>query len=825
MPFVVGESIGPYRILEQLGQGGMATVFKAYHAALDRYVAIKALHPAFMEDPNFHARFQREAQVVAKLEHPNIVPIYDFAEYESRPYLVMKYIEGETLKARLADATLDQIELIQIVKAVGAGLTYAHQKGILHRDVKPSNVLLGHDGCVYLADFGLARIAQAGESTLSSDMMLGTPQYISPEQAMGLGELDERTDIYSFGVMLYEMIVGQVPFSADTPFSIIHDHIYTPLPLPRSVNPEVSESVERVLLKALAKERVDRYPDATTLAEAFERAILVEPGKGPVDSHLTPDATQIAEPYPASDTITVPDTGQVQEFQPAAPEMTAPLGILDGPDDVSVLRVKSRRRFRWWYILMGILLIIACCICSLVGYGVFVGFPDRVEPSSEQFQEDPILEPISEFGPQSDVWVDEIPLPEAQAKIEDDPQNPYAWLELSEAYSQAGHTEEARSALDRALEIAGDDPDFYYYAAEELGARAIWVEAAHVYLDGILRFSPDGVPEDIKNGLSEAVYWGAEYPNAGEDIPIPRIADVDLPLAQVAKARYEFYQGDPGEAERILEEVLMEINPGMPEAILLQAEMFSTWGDPGTAMDILFEMTGRDDIPDWIQEYIEFLAEDSLIQLDEAQRLVEENPNDPWLQLDLYAAYLALGMRDEAQGALEHALQLGDGDPEVLIFAGDISAAYGNWLQAAQLYSHSVRKTQSGAPTEVTEKFMQALFYGATEEGAPEVIASLESPLPENDQGALPPIIRDTLIARYKLYFEGAGEAEIIINDVLRRSPNLPMARMVQAEVYLILGDLDQSQEILLDLETQQGLFPWMHEEIGFMLSYINPDL
>jgi serine/threonine-protein kinase len=259
MPFVVGENIGPYRILEKLGRGGMATVFKAYHLALDRYVAIKALHPAFMEDPNFLARFQREARVVAKLEHPNIVPIYDFAEHEGRPYLVMKFIEGETLKARLLRSTIERDEMIQIVEDIGDGLNYAHKKGILHRDIKPSNVLLGFDDRIYLADFGLARIALAGESTLSSDMMLGTPQYISPEQAMGTRELDEGTDVYSFGVMLYELIVGKVPFSADTPFSIIHDHIYTPLPLPTHVNPNIPEAVERVLLKALAKQRKDRY--------------------------------------------------------------------------------------------------------------------------------------------------------------------------------------------------------------------------------------------------------------------------------------------------------------------------------------------------------------------------------------------------------------------------------------------------------------------------------------------------------------------------------------------------------------------------------------
>src|SRR5574340_606061 len=164
MSFNVGENVGPYRIIEQLGQGGMATVYKAYHAALDRYVALKALHPAFGEDPNFLARFQREARLVAKLEHPNVVPVYDYAEHEGRPYLVMKYIEGDTLKARLTSGPLSAEEINKVVESVGAALGYAHKQGVLHRDINPSNVLLANDGQIYLADFGLARIAQAGES-------------------------------------------------------------------------------------------------------------------------------------------------------------------------------------------------------------------------------------------------------------------------------------------------------------------------------------------------------------------------------------------------------------------------------------------------------------------------------------------------------------------------------------------------------------------------------------------------------------------------------------------------------------------------------------
>jgi len=283
----------------------MATVYKAYHAALDRYVALKVLHPAFGEDPNFAARFQREARLVAKLDHPNIVPIYDYSEHEKRTFLVMKFIEGETLKARMARGPLASDELAKIIEAVGSALAYAHKMGILHRDIKPSNVLLVPDGSIYLADFGLARIASAGESTLSGDMIMGTPQYISPEQAMGKKELDEGTDIYSFGVMLYEMVVGQVPFNADTPFSIIHDHIYTSLPIPHTINPGVPEPVERVLLKALSKERADRYASVTEMADAFKQAWLSAgvPMKGTTITMPPQVAPVSAKPAPAAEMV------------------------------------------------------------------------------------------------------------------------------------------------------------------------------------------------------------------------------------------------------------------------------------------------------------------------------------------------------------------------------------------------------------------------------------------------------------------------------------------------------------------------------------------
>ncbi len=267
-----GQTVGPYQVIGQLGHGGMATVYKAYHPRLDRNVAIKVMHKAFMEDAGFITRFEREAQIVAKLEHPHIVPVYDFSELDGQPYLVMKFIEGQTLKRVLSDGPMVLPEIIRVMDDMAGALTYAHQHGVLHRDIKPSNIVIDSKGVPYLTDFGLARVTKAGASTLSADMILGTPQYISPEQASGQGDLDPRTDIYSLGVILYEMVVGRVPFNADTPYAVVHDHIYTDLPLPSAINPVVPPQVEAVLLKALAKKPADRYNTAIEMMSAFKQA-------------------------------------------------------------------------------------------------------------------------------------------------------------------------------------------------------------------------------------------------------------------------------------------------------------------------------------------------------------------------------------------------------------------------------------------------------------------------------------------------------------------------------------------------------------------------
>lgn len=268
-----GDSIADYEIVAQIGAGGMATVYQAYHQRLDRYVAIKVMHETFARDETFLERFQREARIVARLEHPHIVPIYDYAEFDNQPYFVMKFIEGGTLKRRLIKRGIALDEVTGMMTLLADALTYAHEKGVLHRDIKPSNMLIDERDLPYISDFGLARIAQVGDSTISHDLMLGTPWYISPEQARGERDLTPSTDVYSFGIILYELLLGQVPFGGDTPYAIVHEHIYTPPTPPSQINPEFGKVVDDVLLKALSKQPSQRYQSATALMDDFKLAL------------------------------------------------------------------------------------------------------------------------------------------------------------------------------------------------------------------------------------------------------------------------------------------------------------------------------------------------------------------------------------------------------------------------------------------------------------------------------------------------------------------------------------------------------------------------
>jgi predicted Ser/Thr protein kinase len=262
---LAGQTIGKYRIVEHLGRGGMAEVYKAYQPSLDRYVALKLMHAFLAADQDFIARFEREAKNVAVLRHPNIVQVYDFDVQNGTPYMVMEYIEGGTLKSHLEDLArqgqhLATPEAIHVVEEVGKALAYAHSHQMIHRDVKPANVLLETGGRVILTDFGIAKIL-TGPSYTVTGATIGTPAYMSPEQGLGRPG-DHRSDIYALGVMLYQLATGQLPYEADTPLAVMLKHVNEPLPLPRTFQPDMPEGLERIILKAMAKNPDDRFQSA-----------------------------------------------------------------------------------------------------------------------------------------------------------------------------------------------------------------------------------------------------------------------------------------------------------------------------------------------------------------------------------------------------------------------------------------------------------------------------------------------------------------------------------------------------------------------------------
>ena len=267
-----GKHLGNYTIIEAIGEGGMGQVYRAHQASVERDVALKVLPDHLTNDATFLRRFQQEAKVIANLQHPHILSVHDFGEEDGVTYLVMPLMSGGTLTDLIQAKSITMKDVRRIMTQVGSALVYAHERGLIHRDIKPGNILIDDTGNCQLSDFGLVKELEGDSQLTESGAIIGTPTYMSPEQGMGK-VLDRRADIYSLGVILYELVTGEVPFTGDSPVGVVVKHIHDPLPAPQTVNPALSDSLVTVVEKTLSKEPDDRYATAGDFVGAIQDAI------------------------------------------------------------------------------------------------------------------------------------------------------------------------------------------------------------------------------------------------------------------------------------------------------------------------------------------------------------------------------------------------------------------------------------------------------------------------------------------------------------------------------------------------------------------------
>ncbi|MBI3162113.1 MAG: protein kinase [Chloroflexi bacterium] len=259
--------IGRYEIKSELGRGGMATVYRGYDPSFDREVAIKVLPREMMHDPQFRVRFEREIKMIAGLEHPSIVPVYDVGDEDGQPYFVMRFMTGGSLSDMIDKGKVPMQETARIVERIALGLTHAHKKGIVHRDLKPDNILFDENGDPFISDFGVAKLTES-TGNLTGSGVIGTPAYMSPEQAQG-NDIDGRSDVYGLGVIVYQMLSGSQPYNADTPMGVVVKHITEPVPEILKMIPDLPHEVDGIIKLSMAKDRNKRYASAVDLAKAL----------------------------------------------------------------------------------------------------------------------------------------------------------------------------------------------------------------------------------------------------------------------------------------------------------------------------------------------------------------------------------------------------------------------------------------------------------------------------------------------------------------------------------------------------------------------------
>jgi len=662
MPDMTGRTLGKYRLIERLGRGGMADVYRAFQPSLERDVAIKVMHSYLAEDEAFIGRFRREAKAVADLHHPHIVQVFDFDVQDDVYYMVMEYIDGETLKKRLERLNAEgrPMPLEEVVRTFSAlcdALDYAHEAGRIHRDLKPANIMFEDDRLV-LTDFGLATIVGGSRYTLSGTV-IGTPVYMSPEQGKGQSG-DERSDIYSLGVVLYEMVTGRVPYDADTPLAIILKHVNEPLPMPRLLLPNLPPIVERVILKSMAKDPEDRYQSAGSLAEALQAAF--EGRERPAEAP-TPPVAPISAEVPIPMAVPVAATGP--STTAAVPEPAAVKEKRHRRGRERKLRRERRQRQgrRFWIHLGAVALLFA--VAMVVSFVILpaINKPNPPPPPTPQRPLPPDVGPLNpqailhyEAGTRAlfQDWDLELAIHEFTQALEIEPGFAPAYHLRGVAHREAGHWREAQADFDQALAL---NPSM----------AEVYLDRAQLYLYGLDQ------AEQALSDLTQAINLAPDYVEA-----------YNL-RAQV----YLWYLDDSAQALADLDTVI-ELAPDFGEAWCMRGSLYLNRDEYARALPDLRQGVERS--PDdaycinmlgfslyWLEEYEE--------AVDYYSQAIALDTGDLEFYYNRAFAHLALGDLEEAQEDFTRVLRIEREHNGARYGLGRVYAAAGRYEEAIGEFS------------------------------------------------------------------------------------------------------------------------------------------
>jgi eukaryotic-like serine/threonine-protein kinase len=789
---LLGQTIGRFEIRSELGRGGMAVVYSARQTDLERTVALKVLPPELSLDQGYIARFRQEARSAAALEHPHIVPIYDVGAAEGLQYIAMKYIAGRTLKDIVEDqGALDIPQAASMLEQVADALDYAHSQGVIHRDIKPSNIMVAQNGWVFLTDFGLARGSTTSGLTMAGTVM-GTPEYMSPEQAQGLPTIGPPTDIYALGVVLYELLTGNMPFQADTPMGMLIARLqYAPRP-PREYRGDLPMPVEDVIMRALARKPEARYPTAGALVQALKSAAglrtqpiasmqpPVSPPQGTprppssppqgIRAPLSPPAgippTQPAGTPP----YVIPATGPTQTMQRLATPPPLPIANVPGgmaaATEIKAPPARTERTRR-----RPLLAIIAVVVLLALGGGAFAFLQSRPDPRIEQGLKDAnsALEQKGGLGRAIKGYNDVLAL---------DSQNATAHTRLALIYNLSGHYDKAEQAARAAIKADPKSAQAHAMLAEALSSRSDY-EAA-------LASANSAIASDEQASIGYGVRSAIEADRA--------VLETDKDLLQQAQA----------DAEKAL--ALADKEGNLSKALAHRARGYVYWQEYALESD-------DDAVKRGVEQFNQAIG---------LQGQIAEFPSD------LGYFYDAQGERDRAKEQFEAALNL---DPDYghlhaglgwnLYYLSDYQGALNEFDQAIKL-----------APEDVDALIGKSnVFQYRPEPDYDQAIAALEQaaqvqPKSTVIYSALGWAYRNKAIAleygsdtQKSVY----GEAEQRFRDALDRNPKyydaltgLGWALQEQADIFKDVARYDEAITTLqksLEIRDEQG---YAHVALGW---------